>query len=490
MEEIERFLASLDESPHLWRSIDARVVAIRVDGRWHNLSATFHLAPHSPDAVAVLRDVPRLEGLQVLQQVFDRDELSSLVAQIAAGELTIQGEAVEFRGRDFGEGTTRFAEPYSRPYLSIGSRAPEYLRDPYTYAHVLTLTGAKAHELYGVFPGQESGLDVALRGLPDPWGGVSDVLLHCLGEATPLRSYDPRRVAFIAPLSARLSRDDCLLVDGALTYTVKAASRAAGGSCVVVLTGIDHRGERIRRRIPMIGRRWVRDPDGYISTGQLKLRGAKRVRITLRIGSSEIGDVEVENGTQQLPLLFSAYNALFATPRSFAGLLQPDPKQSRAFEKQVALLLSYCGLAVEYFGDGKEQDGPDLLAHIPGTSIILVAEITVGPLNQQGKMARLIQRAERVRIGFARTGGQVLPVMVTANVRGAVAENELKDAQADGVRVLTMDDLMVLLRMALHRAPLCHISKFLAPHLVGGGSQKFWALRGWHPDVERLEDEQ
>jgi hypothetical protein len=39
--------------------------------------------------------------------------------------------------------------------------------------------------------------------------------------------------------------------------------------------------------------------------------------------------------------------------------------RSRAFEKQVSLLFGYRGFSVEYSGDGKERDGPDLLAHIP-----------------------------------------------------------------------------------------------------------------------------
>lgn len=260
MKEIEKFLASVEESPHLWRSVDARVVAIQVEERWHNLSASFRLTPNAPEAVVLQRDVPRLERFQVLQQVFGRDELAAVVAQIADGELMIQGQKVEFRGRNSGQSTAPFAEPYDRPYLSVGSQAPEYLRAPYSYGHLLTLTGANAHELYGIFPREERGLDVALRGLLDPWDGVSDVLLHCLGEATALRPHDPRRVAFIAPLSARLSRDDCLLVDGTLTYTIKATSRAAGESCVAVLTGIDDRGGRISRRISMSGRRWVRIP--------------------------------------------------------------------------------------------------------------------------------------------------------------------------------------------------------------------------------------
>jgi hypothetical protein len=487
--EIEEFLKAVGETPQLWKAVDARVVAIQMgEGRWHSLSAHFRLTPETLGRVERVTDLPCFDRFRVLQQVYDIEELPSLVEKVATGELEIQGVKVEFRGNDSGGNAVPFDGSYSGYYLTAGGRVDEYLRDPYAYGHALVMFGAKAYELFRAFPGEERGLDAQLRGLADPWGGVSDLLLHGLREGRGIRSHDPRRAAFVAPLPARLCDEECVLLDGVLTFTIRAGARAVGEACVVIFTGIDARGKRLARRESLGTRRWYRDGEGFILAGRVKLRGATRVRITLRVGSFEIDEATVENRQPMEPLLLRAYNALFTSPRSLDGVLRPDPKQARTFEKDVALLLGYCGLVVEYFGDGKEQEGPDLLAHIPGTPIVLVVEITVGPLNQKGKMARLIERAERTRAAVSAIAGAVLPVMVTANARSAVAENELKDAQDDGVRVLTMDDISALLWMAYHRAPLRAVAKFLAPQLTPGVMPGPWALQDWHRDWKRAAD--
>ncbi|HEX5725246.1 MAG TPA: hypothetical protein VFX98_07255, partial [Longimicrobiaceae bacterium] len=366
----------------------------------------------------------------------------------------------------------------------------DVLRGPYSYGHSLTLTGDEAGNLYSLLPRREEGLNAALRGLSDPWGGVSDVLLHALDEASQ-SSRNPRRATFVAPLQARIRPDECVLAEGVLTYTIKAASKTAGESCTLVITGTDVRGRRIGRRVPLHRRRWVRDKSGFRYMGTEKLRGAKHLTLTLQLASFELGYSEVEVRTEAVPLLLSAYEALFPGQRNFkASLLEPVRTEARTFEKQVALLFTYCGTPLEYIGDGPDtQEAPDILIQLPGTSIVLVVEVTVGPLNQKGKLARLTQRADQVRTLVRPSGGHVYPVMVTANPRAAIAQNELDAAKADGIRVLSMDDLAVLFQMATRRVPVRQVAKYLAPHLVPGPMPRVWALhdRQKYVDDDDLE---
>jgi hypothetical protein len=395
--------------------------------------------------------------------------------------MDIGGQVVRFVSN---VGTERSSTSYEQSYDRIGSNISEVVRGPYFFGHSLTLSGEIASELYRKFPRGEEGLNSALRGLSDPWGGVGDVLLHALDEKVALQGHDSRRVSFVAPLQARLSKEDCVLIEGMLTYTVRAASKDTAEACVLVITGVDTKGRRIARRIPLSGKRWAKEKDGYRLTRTQPIVGAKHLTLTLRLATFELGYVKVDARVESLPLLLSAYNALFPDTRKFtSSLLQPVRTESRSYEKQVALLFTYCGMPVEYIGEGSDKEAPDLLVQVPGTELVLVVEITVGPLNQKGKLGRLTQRAEQVRTLIGRAGGEVLPVIITSNPRVAIAQNELDAAKADGVRVLAQEDLTVLLGMAVRRAPVRHVAKYLAPHMVAGPLPALWTLGKVHGHV-------
>jgi hypothetical protein len=478
-DDVQQFLGAVSETTNLWKSIDVRVVAAHVNGAWQNLATRIQLGHLRPKSLPRPADFPRLSYFVVLQEVYPLAELPKLVEAVRNGELEIDGHHVSFRTGDY---TEAFQRPYSRSYAQIGRNIGEHVRGTYHYGHALSLYGDDASVVFGMLSRKEEGLNAALRALPDPWGGVSDVLLHALDDPMTLSGTAARRVTFVAPLQAQISVSDSLLVDGVLTYTIKASSTIAGKLCTLVITGIDANGGRVARRVPLVRREWVKDKHGVQYTGEEALHAAKHLTLTLQLATFELGQTEVEARREIAPLLLSAYNALFPGQRSFAtALLNPIKTESRTFEEQVALLFTYCGMPVEYIGGGpKSQEAPDVLVQLSGTSIVLVVEITVGPLNQQGKLARLTQRAEQVRASIEAAGGHVLPFMVTANQRSLIAQNELDAAKADGIRVLSLDDLATMLNMAVRRSPARHIAKFLAPHLVRGSLPPLWTSHNRH----------
>jgi hypothetical protein len=458
------------------------VVAVRVDDDWHNLVTRIVLTSTPPSDADRLPAFPQLPHFTVLQHSYSPETLPVLLHAVKNGHLDIKGHSIGFLT---GDGGKPFVKPYSYSFDRIGTDISEVLGGPYNHGHSLTLTGDQASQVFRLLPRDEEGLNAALRALPDPWGSVSDVLLHALDDPSALRGHHNRRVSFIAPLQARIDAKDCLLADGILAYTIRSGSREAGESCTLVITGTDAQGKRVARRVPLRRKRWVRDDAEFRYTGTEKLRGAKHITLTLQLASFELGQTEVESRKKTLPLLLGAYEALFPGQRNFtAALLHPVKTEARTFEEQVALLFTYCGMPNEYIGDApKTQEAPDLLVQLSGTSAVLVVEITVGALNQQGKLARLTQRTEQVRMIVEAAGGRALPVMVTANPRRAIAQNELDAAKADGIRVLSRDDLATLFSMALRRAPVRQIAKFLAPQLVSGSVSTLWGMLERHGDT-------
>ncbi|HEX5726960.1 MAG TPA: hypothetical protein VFX98_15905, partial [Longimicrobiaceae bacterium] len=117
--DVERFLSAIAETPHLWRSVDVKVVALHVAGDWHNLFAQFQLRSVPPEEVIRPTDFPRLPYFTVFQDVFPPEDVPNLIAAVRTGLLEVQGHTVRFLS---GESNNKpFGESYSRSWDHIGS---------------------------------------------------------------------------------------------------------------------------------------------------------------------------------------------------------------------------------------------------------------------------------------------------------------------------------------------------------------------------------
>jgi hypothetical protein len=99
-EEADTFLSAVSDTPELWRSINFRTVAIWADGAWHNLVATAHLDARPPGEVPLVKQLPKLERLLVLQQVFPIEVLPKLIQRLRVrGLATVDGYTVRYLER-------------------------------------------------------------------------------------------------------------------------------------------------------------------------------------------------------------------------------------------------------------------------------------------------------------------------------------------------------------------------------------------------------
>lgn len=106
------------------------------------------------------------------------------------------------------------------------------------------------------------------------------------------------------------------------------------------------------------------------------------------------------------------------------------------------------GFSVEALAGKPLENGPDLVAMTPKGELVLV-ECTVGQINKDGKLGKLVDRASAVRSSLQGAGHnavRVLPVIVTPRPADAVAE--IPTANAMGVVVFTREDLQSGLQLA------------------------------------------
>jgi hypothetical protein len=124
-------------------------------------------------------------------------------------------------------------------------------------------------------------------------------------------------------------------------------------------------------------------------------------------------------------------------------LLKPDTDKPFAFESAVSTLLTLVGFSVANYGRiPKLQKGPDIIAFTPVGHVGIV-ECTIGLINENNKLAKLVQRATLIKEKLleARYGHlQLQAVIVTPLSREEVAA-DLPAAGDHGIAVICKQEI-------------------------------------------------
>lgn len=129
-----------------------------------------------------------------------------------------------------------------------------------------------------------------------------------------------------------------------------------------------------------------------------------------------------------------------------AFLGDPPPKESRDVEFAVSWLCWMLGFSPAHFGANKKMtDMADVIVATPQGNY-LVIECTIGLLNSNSKLAKLVERTEVVRKNLRLSNydhARVHPMLVTTKTSDEVRA-ELDNARRLGIIVLTRDDIPAL----------------------------------------------
>jgi hypothetical protein len=463
---VDAFLGSLADTPELWRSMHIRVVAIWAKDAWQNLITSVLLDQRPPENVPLADDLPKLDRITAIQEVLPIEALPRLLQRLRVrGTLPISGTTVQFLTAGYGE---PFSKPYDSSYHRRGLSLDDYVPGDFQRGHALVLFGDNGAELSREFPGDQSGIDVALR--LAGWQSLNELALRAFGEVMAPPYTSARRITFIAPLKVALVDGSCELSEGALSYAVSAGSREAGGKAAISVTGEDKTGKRIFRLLPLADKRWKKQGERVVHSGKVRLANARKVEITLHMAGYQLGSATVTGQGKRPdrpPLMMLAHDALFTGQRPFQDvLLAPKNSEGRPFERAVAKLFAYCGFPTDQPGQiPAEQNGPDVLVEVPGRNLLLVIETTVKHLmnDEDGKMNRLTKRSADIRFAVKHLDVEVVPLMVVPWPRETLVPVELEEAVKNGVQVLGNEDLAHLLSMALSHTPREQIANYLVP---------------------------
>jgi len=129
-------------------------------------------------------------------------------------------------------------------------------------------------------------------------------------------------------------------------------------------------------------------------------------------------------------------------------LLKPETDKPYVFENAVSTLLNLLGFSVSNYGRiPKLQKGPDIIAVSPAGHVGVI-ECTVGLLDENDKLAKLVQRVKLIRDKLNETGYgflQLQAVIVTPLSRNEVTAN-LETAGKHEIAVVCKEDIEEMLK--------------------------------------------
>lgn len=434
-EDADRFVDLVNGSG-FWKSIDLRLCAIRSGRRWENLVSRGFLDHRVPRSVPRFAPVDRqyFRAWQVVRPIAD---MPAVVRGIASGTMKLRPRSVGYI--DPSSQSTPAME-YVFSELAASYRRGEY--DLWT-CHALVGQGSSMWEVVKQAGHNPVEIDSMIRGGLNPYDGFSDLVrkfcvrprgLEVRGHTTVIE--------LIAPVSVCFDPEKIAPSPEHLTVALKAAAdifvAKAGLTWSIGTIGKPFRHGSIK----LCESQWAHERGIFHSQLDIPIqKGDTTATFFVRIGDRCADRVTVpliETGSN---IRMRAHNVLDTGLNQFLEKLRPEAlHKAKEFEDAVGLLFFFFGFHVDPLSSQRGLgDTVDHLAHSPGSSTILAIECTVGPVDGQGKLSKLIARSEIMRSKLP--DSKVIAVLATARLRAELSKTEVEKAKHDNVVLLAREDL-------------------------------------------------
>lgn len=334
------------------------------------------------------------------------------------GRLVLQGTALPFELR--GAELRIFAHPIRMPGIVGDVRVP-------------ACTVVCDHKFAALHPvgGLESA-DWELRGHDPPYYGLDEVLISLgLPAAAAMGDFARLDVAMAPP--AIIVPDGSNIRDGKASVQVAASARLQPENVRVSVKGFPRAaGSGEPRVLTFASRERVKEGTEELWLFEGHIGDESTARAFLVVNGLAVNQFWITDPSRRMHAAIAATEAFDdALALLDQHLLNARGDQAERFEWAVGVLLTLLGFRVIRLGKGTPiTDGPDLLA-MTVTGQVCVVECTLGHPDNKDKVAKVIQRAARVRERLNKSGfgSPVLQVVATP-----LSKSELRDASAEALR--------------------------------------------------------
>lgn len=452
-DDVGHFLSVIEQGAELWHTIEARVLAVKSNGEWHNLLTSIFL--HSGlEREPRLTKLPRLDNIACWQSILPIESVGELVLSISKGRLRLQDECIHYL-RGLYE-PNKEPSPYGRwsYFFSLISDSRQGSSLPWS-THRLTSTGDAINSHLQQLPKKRFEIDSALRALEHPVDGLDGLASLVLKEPNILVFDHSSLVTILAPIEARLRAAECRLESGRLHFKIEANSKAVLDCCSLGYVSGPASPDLLTGTITITGIGCEVMGGVYVFTGYHDLPHANDLTLFLRVAGFSVQRVKVldyetitENPRVASYNLFDPGLDLFKQ-----WLLTDDHPNASQFELATARLLTFLGFQVDILsGDARLGDAVDILAFGHPHQIILAVECTTRSIGAGGKLGKLVDRAKHLEVSLETQ--DVIPVIVTAISRSRLSKAEINEAARDGIAVLARESLQLLLESLVEGSSL------------------------------------
>ena len=327
-----------------------------------------------------------------------------------------------------------YFSPIHHPFVSEGPRLPT-LRVSGTSKHNLTVSTA-----------DQRALDWELKAAEAPFDNLDELLSQCnlpaqmqMGDSTMLEIVAKSPV-MISDASAITGSD--AVIECRLATALDVGKLRLGYKIL-------HKESIERKSVSGSALDWRQDGDIKIGTYRMSVGGASLLQTFVSYAGISHHQWWVTDPQKRLnPRL--AIHQVFDEDLELLRrmLLKPETDKQYVFENAVSTLLNLLGFAVSNYGRiPKLQKGPDIIVISPTGHVGLI-ECTVGLLDENDKLAKLVQRAKLIRDKLNGTGYgflQLKAVIVTPLSRDEVIAN-LETAGKHEIAVVCKEDIEEMLK--------------------------------------------
>lgn len=360
-------------------------------------------------------------------------DIKTILEKAKAGEIQTIDHTSKLLLQADGSFSTYFS-PIHHPFVSEGPRRPT-LRVSGTSRHNLTVSIA-----------DHRALDWELKAAETPFDNLDELLSQCNLPAQ-MQMGDSTTLEIVAKSPVMIS--DSSAITGSDTVIECRLASVLDIEKLRLGYKILHKESIERKSVSGSALDWRQDEDIKIGTYRAPVGSASLLQAFVSYAGISHHQRWVTDPQRRLnPRL--AIHQVFDEDLELLRrmLLKPETDKPYVFENAVSTLLNLLGFAVSNYGRiPKLQKGPDIIAISP-TGHVGVTECTVGLLDENDKLAKLVQRAKLIRDKLNGTGYgflQLQAVIMTPLSRDEVTAN-LERAGKHGIAVVCKEDIEEMLK--------------------------------------------
>lgn len=367
------------------------------------------------------------------------EDIDRCIKDATEGKLTSAKQIISLHQKS-GEFLSTTFFPIYHPSVTLGPRLPSII-----------IRGSSKHDLLSAqcFRPNEM-LDLDLRSADQPFDGLDDLLIH-LGFPVSRQSGDSTALEIIAT-SPALIADDSKIASGHAQIKCRIAESA---EIKKIRFGykIFHGNSIERASITGEVFEWITDGLLKIGSASISTKDASVLQSFLSYDGISLHQWWITDPLKRLNerhAIYEVFDEELKLLKDF--LLSPAGKEDRAFEHGMALLLNILGFSVSHHGTIKKLErGPDIIAVSPVSGNIGVIECTTGLLNENDKLAKLVQRTSLIKEKLVRVGYGHIPVqpIIVTSLRKSEIEADLELAERNEIAVVCRENIEELLRRVM-----------------------------------------